>query len=132
MTRRQLPPEEWDKLKGTTLEGYAPHMDPRRTRVVVVEDEGQIVACVALMFVLNAHGLWGKTGAMSKEAWMLLFDGFNEAATSAGVDAVMAGADTPMMARLLAKHDGAPLEMQPYVLMIPFGPFGIEGEPCRS
>lgn len=58
MTTRILPPEEWPKLAGTLLEAAWPHLDHERARIVVVEDEGQIVGCLSLFPVWHLEGAW--------------------------------------------------------------------------
>ena len=58
-TTRLLPPDEWDKLKGTELETLAPYLNPEHTRIIVVENEvGQIVGCWSLLQFTHAEGLW--------------------------------------------------------------------------
>lgn len=58
MTHRVLPPDEWPKLAGTLLETAWPTLNPRETRIVAVEDAGQIVGCVALFPVWHLEGVW--------------------------------------------------------------------------
>lgn len=131
LTRRWLPPSEWHKLDGTELAGYAPHMDPERTSVAVVEnDGGEIVACVGFMVVMHAEGLWGKPGEMNEDAWRLLFEAMNEVGTDANMRGIIGGAATPMMSRLLSRHGGAKLPVDYFTLPIPFGPFA--GGLCHS
>ena len=57
MTSRLLPPEEWSRLAGTDLETVWPLLPPT-AHIVVVEDEGQIVACWSLFPVWHVEGLW--------------------------------------------------------------------------
>jgi hypothetical protein len=58
MTRRILPAAEWSRLVGTELENVWPHLDPDRSVVIVVEDEGQIIGCWSAFDVLHAEGIW--------------------------------------------------------------------------
>lgn len=58
MTQRVLPVEEWPRLKGTDAEAIWPTLDPQRTVIVVIEDQGVIVAHHILLFVLHAEALW--------------------------------------------------------------------------
>lgn len=60
MTTRELPPLEWGALEGTELESVWPVLDPDTSRVLVVEDEGQIVACWAFFRLIHAEGIWIK------------------------------------------------------------------------
>lgn len=57
LTGRVLPPEEWAaKTMGTPLEGRP--LNPACSRVVVVEQDGQVVACVAVLTLVHAEELW--------------------------------------------------------------------------
>lgn len=58
MTTRILPPEEWHRLAGTELETVWPLLPPTHTTVMVVEEDGAIVGCWALLTALHAEGLW--------------------------------------------------------------------------
>ncbi len=58
MTTRILPPDEWPKLAGTEAEYVWPYLDPLKSRVVVIEDDGAIIGCHILMNVLHAECLW--------------------------------------------------------------------------
>lgn len=73
MTTRILPPDEYDKLTGTDAERLVPHLTAA-TRVVVVEQDGQVIGCHLLQVVLHAEGLWihpdhrGKT-SVARRLW---------------------------------------------------------------
>lgn len=58
MTSRILPQNEWPRLAGTEAESVWPYLDPSRSWVVVVEDDGEIVGCHVLAYVLHAECLW--------------------------------------------------------------------------
>lgn len=58
MTARVLPVEEWPRLRGTDAETIWPTLDPLRTAIVVVEQDGVIVAHHVLLFALHAELLW--------------------------------------------------------------------------
>ena len=54
---RVLDPREWaEKLQGTALEGAA--LDPVFSSIVVVEVDGIVVACWAIMTAVHVEGLW--------------------------------------------------------------------------
>ncbi len=57
MTARILPPEEWPRLAGTEAETIWPQLTSA-ARVVVVEQDGQIIGCHLLQPVLHAECLW--------------------------------------------------------------------------
>ena len=57
LTARVLPPEEWaTRLVGTSLE--ATPLNPQFTRIIVVETEGHVVACIAAFTSVHVEGLW--------------------------------------------------------------------------
>lgn len=58
MTRRILPPEEWDRLNGTELEAVWPHLDPARSVVLVIEEADQIIGCWSFFWQLHAEGVY--------------------------------------------------------------------------
>jgi len=56
---RVLDPAEWaEKLVGTSLEPFIDRLKPGVTDVVVVEVDGQVVACWAAMSMIHVEGLW--------------------------------------------------------------------------
>lgn len=58
---RTLPPDEWAaKLVGTSLEGMP--LNPEHALVVVVEQDGVVVACWSAQTVVHVEGLWEKDG----------------------------------------------------------------------
>jgi hypothetical protein len=54
---RVLPPAEWSRLQGTELDGVTAHLPPT-AQIVVVEQDGAIVACWAAFNVLHVEGIW--------------------------------------------------------------------------
>jgi GNAT superfamily N-acetyltransferase len=58
LTSRILPPHEWPRLACTELEAVYPHLNPDDADVVVVEDDGRVVACWALLRVYHVEGVW--------------------------------------------------------------------------
>lgn len=58
ITHRTLPPEEWPKLAGTELEAVWPHLTPSDAQILVIEQDGAIVGCWALLLVVHVEGLW--------------------------------------------------------------------------
>ena len=57
MTTRILEPTEWARVP-TDLASLLPHVVPSDAQVVVVEDEGRIVASWAVLRVVHLEGLW--------------------------------------------------------------------------
>jgi len=58
MTTRVLPAEEWSRLDGTLLDPAYHALNPATTRVIVVEQDGQILACTALFLATHLEGTW--------------------------------------------------------------------------
>ena len=58
MVARTLPPAQWEMLDGTELEDVWKHLDPKTARVVVIEDEGAIIACWALFPLYHVEGIY--------------------------------------------------------------------------
>lgn len=58
MNTRLLPPDEWPRLVGTELETVYPRMTPGLDAVMVVEDEGEIIACWASILMRHLEGVW--------------------------------------------------------------------------
>jgi hypothetical protein len=73
VTTRILPPSEWSRLEGTLLEQTWPVL-PRGAVVLAVEQDGQILGCVAAWQVWHLEGLWiapahrGKVG-VGRRLW---------------------------------------------------------------
>jgi hypothetical protein len=57
MTTRLLPREDWCRLVGTELEPVWPVLPPD-AQVLIVEDQGAIVACWALYRLVHLEGCW--------------------------------------------------------------------------
>lgn len=130
MTRRWLPKDEWDKLAHTPLALFAPYMDEKRTKVVVVEHEGEIIGCWAFMFVLHAEGLW-KTPGHDRAVWKLLGEAVHEAASEFGVQAIMTGSTSETVTAMIERNKGEALPAQ-FSIRLPFGPWATkEAQPCQ-
>ena len=74
MTGRLLPPEEWPRLAGTLLEGVWPSLKPDRDVVRVVEQDGEIIGCAALLALWHLEGAWiapahRKRAAVGRRLW---------------------------------------------------------------
>ncbi len=65
MTSRLLPSSEWPRLTGTQLETLVPVL-PDGARVLVVEQDGAIRACVALYPLWHLEGLWISDAAATR------------------------------------------------------------------
>lgn len=117
MTTRILPPSEWPRLAGTELETVYPHMDPDQSDVVVVEQDGRIVACWALLRVYHVEGLWvaPEYRKRGRAGWRLL-EAMRGLCRRVGARAVCTAACTPEVARLITQLRGVPLPGDQYML----------------
>jgi hypothetical protein len=122
---RMLPPEEWSRLKGTEAEPAIPHLDPANTRVVVVEDDGQIVGCWVLVRVVHAEAVWiAPTHRTKFGVVRRLIAGMKTLARGWGAKGVVTAAVSDDVRRLIAKMGGAQLPGEAYVLPV--------GETCQQ
>lgn len=118
MITRLLPLEEWPRLAGTELGSVLHLCDPQTTRVLTVEDGGQIIGCWAALAVVHAEGVWihpdhrGKS-SVARRLWhgmrMLL---------RGTVSAVVTGAKDDTIRALIEGHGGDAL---PQMYRLPIG-----------
>lgn len=104
MTTRLLPPAEWSKLDETLLASVWRSMNPAHAEVIVVEDDGRIVASAALLTTLHVECCSndGGTGAM-RALWTAL----RARVKAAGGRAFWGAAVGEPMRSILAKHGEA-------------------------
>lgn len=103
---RVLPPEEWPRLDGTgtDLAAYTSALDPETCRIVVVEDEGRIVASMVLIRQVLAEALWidpayrHRPGVGSK-----LLKGFYAVSQALGARSALSACMTDTMSGILRK-----------------------------
>lgn len=119
MTSRELPIAEWPKLDGTELGSVWRVFDPDQTRVIVVEDDGQIVGCWSLFNVVHCEGIWiapdhRKQGAVARRLLRML----TMTARSMGARAVVTSALTENVADLAKRIGANPLPGEHFVMPI--------------
>lgn len=119
MTTRILPPEEWSRLTGTELERVATEIDNRDgVSVIVVEDEGEIIGCWALMTVAHVEGLWiapahrRKGGGVFRKLWREMC----RLTLDKGIGAVFTHGATPDMRTWIQALGGQPMTGEGFVL----------------
>ncbi len=119
MTRRILPPEEYVRLVGTGAESLIQKLTDA-ARVIVVEQDGQIVGCETFQPVLHGEGLWihpdyrGRS-SVARHLWAGIRETVRECF---GVGWFATGADSPQICELL-EHVGALKLCEHY--MVPVG-----------
>jgi hypothetical protein len=128
MTPRILPVAEWHRLKGTALEEAVPHLDPKTTQIIVVQDRGEIVACWAVMLVTHVEGVWihERYRRRSVRIVRALFEGMYAVARTFGARVVWTGSDSPDVTRILEKGNRARrVPFDSYLMTVP-----QEDAPC--
>lgn len=114
---RVLPPEEWGRLDGE-LAPMVPFFDPARVKIVVVEDDGVIVAHGVCYTVDHVDGVWiapshrGNT-AVTRRGWRII----NETLRASGATEMMVTAFCQEMADLFEKR-GKVFPGLPFVLKV--------------
>lgn len=115
MRTRILPPEEWPRLAGTEAESVWPHVKPDTARVLVVEDDGQIVATLMLLTVLHAECLWVKS-SHRRSAGFALMRGMRSEAADLGASHVVGASRTPAVSKLIRHVGGKPIPAEFFVV----------------
>jgi hypothetical protein len=117
MTRRILPVEEWERLAGTELETVWPTLDPLHTKIIVVEDEDEIVGCWAFLVIPHVEGLWidpdvRGSSVVARHLWM----GMKELTEQVGAYYVWTAAVADPVRGLLKHANARKLEGDHYVM----------------
>lgn len=102
---RILPAEEWPRLAGTELETVWPLLPHDTAQVLVVERNGEIVACWSLMPVYHVEGLWLAPGS-GGGVFRALIRAMRALVREKGVTAVLTNACTPAVERLIQTARG--------------------------
>lgn len=120
MTTRILPPSEWARLEGTEAESVWPVLNPETTSIVVVEQDGQIIGCHVLYYVLHADGLWIHPDHRGKSSvGRRLWAGVRGMVRASGVTGLVTSAMDERVCGLLEHVGAVPLPGQHFV--IPMG-----------
>jgi hypothetical protein len=119
MRSRILPSEEWPRLAGTEAERAWPLLNPENTRILVVEEEGEIVATWTFMRVVHAECIWVKPshrGLVSVAR--RLFSGLREIAGGWGAEKVITGSVSDYVTDLIRRFGGFPMPCESFVLPV--------------
>jgi GNAT superfamily N-acetyltransferase len=103
---RVLPLHEWPRLAGTPADVVWQELDPLKTVIVVVEDEGRIVAHHILTFVLHAEALWVHPDYRHGRVGVQLWQAVKRAIRAIGVRGFMTAAVDDHVRRLIAHVGG--------------------------
>lgn len=120
MISRILPSHEWHLLAGTEseVEAALTSLGPS-TRILVVEDDGEIVATWAAIPTVHMECLWvkpshrGLVGVARR-----LFSGLREIAAEFDVTAVVTSSLSPLVTDLIRRFGGSPLPGEMFILPI--------------
>lgn len=120
MTTRVLDPDEWmEKLSGTDLPALLPFCTPENTSVVVVEEDGRIVATMGVLRVTHFEGVWidpehrGNAGVVRR-----LLKASTDIALGHGEQFVFGGASDDRMRDILGRLGGVRMPLEFYALSI--------------
>jgi hypothetical protein len=115
LTTRVLPRDEYPRLVGTELETVALTL-PDGCQVLVVEADGVIVACWALLSILHVEGVW--VSPDHRIAARHLLRGMADLVADAGGAAVLTGSASPKVTKLLQGLGATKLDFDHYVLSL--------------
>jgi hypothetical protein len=119
MTPRILPPEEWHRLKGTEAERLWPMLSPDHSRVVVVEEDGEIVGCHVLVWLLHAECLWIAPEKRAKASVARrLWQGVQDVVVASNAHAVITAAVDDRVRGLIATAGGSVIPGEHYVVPV--------------
>lgn len=122
---RELPRDEWPRLAALPI-GAVTSLVPPDTRIVVVEDaSGEIVATWAAIRYVHVEGIWVHPAHQKRGVvFGRLLQAMRGVARSWGATAVLTGALTDDVRRLIASLGGQPLPGDHFALP-------VEAPPCR-
>jgi GNAT acetyltransferase-like protein len=113
MITRVLPDAEYPRLVGTEAE----HFHPPGSRVVVVEDDGQIVGCTVVFQAWHADCVWLHPQYRHGGAARALWRGMRQL----GIPAVIVAVKLSVMRRFLAKVRAVRAPEEQYVWTLTHG-----------
>lgn len=117
MTSRLLPREEWPKLAGSEAETVWPLANPENARVVVVEDDGRIVATWMVLRMTHVECLWIDPGYRGRFSILRrLWKGVRAVAREWGSRTVLTAAMSDDVRSLIALAQGQQLPGDHYVI----------------
>jgi hypothetical protein len=119
VTTRVLPVEEWATLKDNDLATTVAYLNPENTQVVVVEDNGEIVGCWAVLRLVHVEGLWIAPSHRKRASVVRsLFVAMCDAVRRFNTTTVMTGVMTDDVRRLLRHVNAQKVEVEQYVFNI--------------
>jgi hypothetical protein len=119
MSARVLPPEEWHRLKGTEAESVWMGFNPGNTRVLVVEEDGNIIGTWTMLRAMHAECIWiapshrGRFGVAKS-----LLRGMYSVAREWDVNGVITGSISEEITDLIERLGGIPMPSDSYILPV--------------
>lgn len=116
-TARVLAPEEWPLMTTPELRTYLSLTRPEDTQVVVVEDQGRVIAQWAVLRIVHLEGLWidpayrNRVGVARRLLAMTL-----TVARRWAPEWVMTGADSAPIRRMLTRFGAEPVPAQMFLM----------------
>jgi hypothetical protein len=117
MTARELPANEWHRLKGTEMEGIVPYLPRDNATVLVIEEGDMILGCWSVFPVLHVEGVWihpehrGK-GRVAANLWRAM----SRLVHRLGGRSAVTHSRTPEITQLITRRGAKPLDGTAFVL----------------
>jgi GNAT superfamily N-acetyltransferase len=118
MKARILTVDEWGKLDQTQLPALLPFVSPENIAIVVVEDEGEVVASMAVLRATHFEGAWIKPTHRNAGVTRALLRHATALARVRGEHWVFGGSADERMTHLMEKLGGQQVPMELYALWL--------------
>lgn len=119
MTSRELPFAEWSKLDGTEAGSVWRDLNPATTRVLAIEEDGELVATWLLMQVVHAECVWIKPSHRARLGVVRrLLSGMSRIAGELGARTVVTGSVTPEVTDFIRRIGGVPIPCASFVIPV--------------
>ena len=124
-TTRLLPESEWGRLVGTEVESLLPGLDAKRTAVIAVEREGEIVGTCVLLLMAHVECLWIAPDYRKRASVLSrLISATRDVLTGWRSPCPLTAAISPEMVTMIEKLGGIPVPGSHFALP-------LKGLPCR-
>jgi len=101
---RVLPYDEWERVRHTEIGPALDALDPAKTKILVIEDDGEIIATWTEMIVIHCEGVWVKESHRNSAAVVrALFRGMRHLVQQEGAKVAWTTAITDTMSRMLRR-----------------------------
>lgn len=116
-TTRILPPDEWDKLKGTEAGSVYQFFDTNLTNVMVIEKDDEIIASWCLMPYYHAECVWiTEEHRGNPTVARRLVAGMKKMADEIGIHAVITTSTDKKVTELIEHFDAEKLPGEHFVI----------------